>query len=300
MSQSSKMPLSKIEIPLPEIRSSFLGFAALVNLANRLEVVNYSAVTLNMTNAHWVSANMCAPLGAILYRAGRQINLVDFNHIQPSVQRILQKNGFLSNYGHDREVDDYGTTIQYQRFEPKDDRYFGSYVEQHFKNKALPDMSPALKKKFWESIFELFSNAVIHSETRLGIFTCGQYFPTKSLIDFSIADLGIGIPQTLIKKKGLNLAPEEAISWAMEGRNTTKTGSIPGGLGLKLLREFIRLNRGRIQVVSYSGYWEQCADGSVVKKTLPNPFPGTVVNIEINTADVNTYSLSSEQPQDLF
>jgi hypothetical protein len=243
---------------------------------------------------------MCAPLGAILYRASRRLNLVNFKNIPGPVQRILQKNGFLSYYGHDKKLDEWGTTIQYNRFERKDDRYFGAYIEEHFKNKAIPDMSPALRKKFWESISELFNNAVTHSETEMGIFTCGQYFPGKKRIDFAIADLGIGIPKNLADKKGLQFSPEEAINWAMEGRNTTKTGPIPGGLGLKLLREFIRLNKGRIQVVSDIGYWEQRADGIVDKRTLPHPFPGTVVNIEINTADVHSYALSSEQTQDIF
>jgi len=134
----------------------------------------------------------------------------------------------------------------------------------------------------------------------MGIFTCGQHFPRKDRIDFAIADLGIGIPRTLKDKKGLQYSPEQAINWAMEGHNTTKTGPIPGGLGLKLLREFIRLNQGCIQVVSDVGYWEQRSDGTVDRRTLLSPFPGTVVNIEINTADINSYALSSELPQDIF
>jgi hypothetical protein len=288
------------DIPIGEIRSDFRGFEMLVGLAERVRAGQYKTITLDMSGATWVDANMCAPLGAILYRASRNLNMVNFEHLTERVERIFEKNGFLSFYGHEKRADIWGTTIQYQRFETKDDRFFGAYIEQHFKNKAIPAMSEALRKKFWESIFELFSNAVIHSKTRLGIFTCGQYFPNKKRIDFAIADLGIGIPQTLINKKRLRLDPEEAIDWAMRDRNTTKTGPIPGGLGLKLLREFIRLNRGRIQAVSETGYWEQCADGDVVKKALPHAFPGTIVNIEINTADTHSYILSSEQTEEVF
>jgi hypothetical protein len=134
----------------------------------------------------------------------------------------------------------------------------------------------------------------------MGIFTCGQNFPRKRRIDFAIADLGIGIRSNLLKKIDLDLPAVDAINWAMKGRNTTKTGPIPGGLGLKLLSEFIRLNQGRIQVVSETGYWEQRSDGSVDTQVLPYPFPGTVVNIEINTADTNSYILSSEESHDIF
>jgi hypothetical protein len=291
---------SQVVIPFPEIRSDFQGFSTLVNLAKQADPLEFTSIVLDMASATWVDANMCAPLGAILYKTSRDLNMVRFDNIQGPVKRIFQKNGFLSYYGHAKKVDDWGTTIQYQRFEVKDDRFFGAYIEQHFKNKAIPEMSEALKKKFWESIFELFSNAVIHSETELGIFTCGQNYPRKKHIDFAIADLGIGIPQTLSDKKKIDLDPEDAIDWAMRDRNTTKTGPIPGGLGLKLLREFIRLNHGRIQAVSQTGYWEQCVDGSVVKKSLPYPFPGTVVNIEINTADPHSYILSSEETEEIF
>ena len=67
----------------------------------------------------------------------------------------------------------------------------------------------------------------------------------------------------------------------------------PAGLGLKLLKEFITLNKGRLQIVSDSGYW--CLDrGAAMVAALPFEFPGTVVAIEINTADRQSYALSSE------
>jgi hypothetical protein len=290
----------RVEIGLPSIYSNYQGFITLVGLAERISALQYSPIVLDLSTTYWLDANMCAPLGAILYHASRRLNQVVFINIPAPVQKILQKNGFLSYYGHEKALDEWGTTIQYNRFERKDDRYFGAYIERHFKTKAIPKMSPALCKKFWESIFELFSNAVIHSETEMGIFTCGQYFPRRDRINFAIADLGIGIRSNLLKKRRLDLSAEEAINWAMEGRNTTKTGSIPGGLGLKLLREFIKLNQGSIQVVSDTGYWGQRVDGTLDKRLLPHSFPGTVVNIEINTADTDSYTLSSESSHDIF
>jgi hypothetical protein len=92
---------------------------------------------------------------------------------------------------------------------------------------------------------------------------------------------------------GLDLKPEQAIVWATEARNTTKRGSIPGGLGLKLLVEFIKLNGGRLQIVSDAGYWCLAKDHSGAAP-LKSPFPGTVVTIEIDTADTRSYALTSE------
>ena len=154
-------------------------------------------------------------------------------------------------------------------------------------------MSPGLLKKFRESIFEIFSNAVLHSRTRLGIFSCGQFFPKKNKLDFTVADLGVGIRQNVCEYTGLNLSASQAIAWATVENNTTKGGSVPGGLGLKLLGEFIDLNGGCLQIVSDDGYWQRVNRNSSYY-SLGHRFPGTVVNIEINTADTHSYVLSSE------
>jgi hypothetical protein len=110
----------------------------------------------------------------------------------------------------------------------------------------------------------------------------------------------LGIRRNILEQRGINLTAEQAINWAMEGKNTTKAGPIPGGLGLKLLREFIIKNEGRIQIVSDNGYWE-LSEGKVKTMAFSEPFPGTVVNIEINTADTKSYRLVSEiSPDDIF
>lgn len=117
--------------------------------------------------------------------------------------------------------------------------------------------------------------------------------PSRNRLDFSVADLGVGMRQNIQDNTGLDLSPEAAIVWANEGRNTTKRGRVPGGLGLKLLGEFIDLNGGRIQIVSDAGYWRR-EKGKTATAILNHPFPGTVVSVEINTADTNSYRLTSE------
>ena len=161
-------------------------------------------------------------------------------------------------------------------------------------------MSRGLLKKFRESIFEIFSNAVLHSRTRLGIFSCGQFFPKQSRLDFTVADLGVGIRQNIKKHTNRALSPENAIIWATKEFNTTKRGNVPGGLGLKILCDFIDLNGGSIQIVSDAGYWQR-RDEKTVTKPLSDSFPGTVVSVEINTADTNVYRLTSDlNPEDIF
>ncbi len=288
-------------IRLPEIRHDQAGFGALVCLHAQTKDCFFNDIDIDMSTTNWFDADMCAAFGAILYRLSESLNTVKLTNIRTGVEKILLKNGFLSSYGREKIPDRWGTTIRYQRFDVEDDRYFASYIEDELMQRSeIPAMSPWLLKKFRESIFEIFSNAVLHSQTRLGIFSCGQFFPTRNRLDFSVTDLGIGIRQNVKKNAGLDLTPEGAITWATEGYNTTKRGQIPGGLGLKLLGEFIDLNGGRIQIVSDAGYWQQAGSQTVTAR-LNEPFPGTVVSVEINTADKRSYALRSELSEiDIF
>ncbi|MHC1772826.1 MAG: ATP-binding protein [Flexilinea sp.] len=284
---------------IKSIYSNISGYSQIAQIATNLDFYEFSSITIDMQQMIWCDGNMCSPLGAILYRAGRDLNDIVLENIPSPVEKLLCKNGFLASYGRTQLADTYGSTIQYRRFEPDEDRVFNYYLDEQFRNKAIPEMSAGLHKKFIEGLMEIFSNAVLHSDTKLGIFVCGQYFHQQHRLDFTITDLGIGICRNLLDKIGLKLAADQAIDWAAEGNNTTKRGRIPGGLGLKLLREFIRLNQGRLQIISDTGFWEQYPDGRKEMTLMTQSFPGTIVNIEINTADQNSYRLSTEQEVDI-
>jgi len=290
----------EVKIDFRDIRCSYEGFARLVDLWSETKECVFEDIEIDMKRVSWFDANMCAPLGSLLHRMNHNLNTVTLTYFVEQVEKILAKNLFLKNFGREGIQDIHKTTIEYKRFGTKDDRYFASYIESHLIGKGIPKMSPGLLKKFRESIFEIFNNAVIHSQTKHGIFSCGQFYPRKNHLDFTIADLGMGMYQNIKRETNHDLSPSEAIDWAMSENNTTKKGSIPGGLGLKLLRDFIALNEGKIQIASDCGYWEFSND-KIMKKRFSNPFPGTVVNIQINTADNKAYHLSSEtRPDDIF
>lgn len=283
------------------IHSTPEGFQKLIFLHDRVRSCTDPVCEIDMSDCWWLDANMCAAMGAILYPFSGVITVPGIKY---GIEEILQKNGFLTNFGFNREKkqDTHGTTIEYQRFNKEDSKSFKEYVAHHFIGKGIPNMSPALHKKFRESIAEIFENALEHSETEHGIFACGQYFPWNRRLDFSIADLGIGIRNNIHRKIGLNMSSENAISWALEGDNTTRQREEgkPGGLGLKLIKEFIRLNNGKIQIISDAGYWCYYKN-EITTDHFPSPFPGTVVNIEINTADKQSYCLASEiDPKEIF
>ena len=286
---------------LPRIRHNYSSFETLAYLYAQTKGIILDDIEIDMRATDWFDADMCAAFGAILYSLGNRLNEVSLVHIPQRVERILSKNGFLSHYGRARIPDQYETTIAYRRFDIEDDHYFADYIERELIYRSeIPEMSSALLKKFRESIFEIFSNAVLHSRTDLGIFSCGQFFPKRNRLDFTVADLGVTMLENIknyteseFSSEEAITSPEEAITWATKEGHTTKRGKLPGGLGLKILCDFINLNGGCLQIVSDAGYW-QLKNNEVVTKRLTYSFPGTIVSVEINTADTGVYVLTSE------
>jgi len=215
----------------------------------------------------------------------------------------MRKNHFLKLFNVDPLADTYDTTIKFRRFEADRSGFeeFQAYVLEHFKqgSRGLPTMTAALLRRFRESLFEVFENAVEHSYTRHGVFACGQHFPKKARLDFTIADMGIGIRENIRRSLGVELPPIHALDWAVSG-NTTRRGR-PGGLGLQLIKEFVALNGGRLIVVSDLGFWQLSQGSSLYSRELPCHFPGTAVTIEVRTSDTRSYCLSSElDPNSIF
>jgi signal transduction histidine kinase len=284
-----------ISVVEKKIDSSADGFSEIARIHGALRSES-GKVTIDCSRLTFLAGNMCAPLGAIL--AARKFHLTN---LSGAISAILQKNGFMSS---ERRTDTYGTTITFQQFDRGDNETFEEYVTRHFRGKGLPTMSRGVVQKFRQSLYELFENAGTHSETKLGTFACGQYFPHRRELHFCFADRGKGIPSKVREFLGRAMPACDAIDWAMQEENTTRrvADGVPGGLGLKIIREFIAKNGGAIRVVSDDGYWGILGNRRPSKLMLKTPFPGTAVDIEINTADTKTYSLVDERidPREIF
>ena len=48
-----------------------------------------------------------------------------------------------------------------------------------------------------QKVFELFSNVFRHSQSELGLFCSGQFYPSNDKFYFTIVDGGIGIEQNV-------------------------------------------------------------------------------------------------------
>lgn len=285
---------------LPTIRSQKDGFDELAELAaDSLDLYN-GQLELNLSRCGFFDANMVAALAAILARIADRFNTIEIVKVPPPIANILRKNGFLIPYGYRQLGDVNHTTVPFIRVHLTDKRLFADYLRRHMNGKGIPQMTAAMSKRFRDNVFEVFQNAAIHSESDVGVFVCGQFYPQLQRLDLTIADAGVGIRANVRRYLGNKISSADAIKWALEKGHTTKTGPHPGGLGLKFLMDFIELNGGKIQIASRFGFYEY-NDGSESFEKLTADFTGTVVNLEINTGDTNAYQLSSEiSAEDIF
>ncbi|MFZ5515368.1 MAG: ATP-binding protein [Candidatus Zhuqueibacterota bacterium] len=283
-----------MNIQLPSsVGSNFDGYDFLIDFCKKLDNLWLEEIILDFNNTSWFEANLLAILGALLNRAENELNTIKIRNLNSTLETLFQRNQFLSHFGGFNLQDYYRTTVKYTKFKSTDEKLFKFYLDgELLSQKALPKMSDRLRKKINESIFEIFNNAVTHGQCQ-HIFCCGQYYPRKLKLDFTVVDLGVTIKKNVVEYLGNNLSGKQAIKWAVAENNTTKTGSIPGGLGLKLIREFITLNCGKIQIISADGYWEQ-KENEIITQSFEHEFPGTIVNLEFNIDDKSSYLLSTE------
>ena len=281
----------KIDFP-KKITSEVSGYETLIHFYEKMSTIHNSIIEIDFRYNTWFEANLCAIFGAMieeLENRGNEINLVNIKNPFD----ILSRNGFLKKFGINKPLETYNTELDYKTFSHKEGQSFSIYIDEEIlKKDGFPKLSKLLSKKINESIFELYENARTHGLCK-NIHTCGQYFPSKKKLDITIVDMGQTIKNNVNNYKKSNWSGSDCIVWATQDKNTTKTGTISGGLGLAIIFDFIKLNNGKIQIISSDGYWE-LRTGTVLKRDLNFTFQGTIANLEFNLADTNEYILKEE------
>ena len=279
---------------LPTVHSNRQGFERLGEFVKDTKGLFADRLELNMSQVCSFDANMAAPLGAILVQVADEFNIVKIVDVPDKVEQVLRKNRFLTNYWYEPLDDADHITMPFRRLRLSDEGEFEEYIYRQLSGRGIPKMSEEASRLFKKKVFEVYQNAVAHSESELGVFVCGQFFPHQHRLDFTIADVGIGIREAVRRFfNNPRISSLPALKWALRPLNTTKRGCQPGGLGLEFLQKFARLNKGRIQIASRFGFYElNC--GKETFEEMKTDFPGTAVTIGINTADEGVYFLKSE------
>ena len=285
------------------VSSDFNGYNYLSTLNHKLQSLEFEQISIDFSENNWFEANLCAVLGAILTESNKDLNDISLINLRNAQENIFSRNHFLASFGGAKILDTYDTTIKYRRNRMSDDKLIKEFLMTELINKPdFPKLSDAAKKEIIRSIFEIYSNAIIHGDCD-DVFSCGQFYPNKipPRIDFTIVDMGKTIQKNVNEFLQRKLSGIESIKWALSDNNTTKPKekNIPGGLGFNLIQRFVKMNKGKIQIVSSDGYWE-FVRGKEEYQTLDYPFPGTIVNLEFNLDDYSFYYLKKEKNSNII
>ncbi|MBE8726960.1 ATP-binding protein [Flavobacterium hungaricum] len=279
-----------------DIRSEFEGYNYIITWINKYKNVKNTEIIFDFGRVTFLEANLCALIGTIFEMLESNNNIISIINIQPQVETILRKNEFLLPFGFNKITDYNDTVLRYRKFTPTDDLGFNNYIHNELLNKRqFPSHSEKLGKEITRNIFEIYENARTHGQCDY-IHSCGQFYPNKlnKPLYFTIVDKGVNIKQNVSAFFNQDIDAANAIEWAMKKGNTTKSGDTSGGLGLAVIFEFIKHNKGKIQIISSNGFYEY-KNENTTKRKLTTIFEGTIVNIKFNLNDSNYYSLVNEE-----
>jgi anti-anti-sigma regulatory factor len=279
-------------------RSDFDGYNKLLKLHSVCKESFLDNIRLDFSKVDWFDANLCAVLGALINQWQRNLNSVELRALKTKIEDVFSKNWFLKSFGKTAIQDTYSTTVPYKRFKLEEAGAFIPYFGEILNRADFVVLSDEAKKKLTQHFLEIFMNAK-HSD-KYEVYCCGQYYPQKYKLDFTIVDIGKTIKENVNRYLNSNKNGAEAIDWALEKGNTTKQieDGVPGGLGLDIISKFITMNKGCLQIISDDGFFE-IADGKRKFRNFADGllFPGTIVNVEFNLSDTSHYIAESEIPK---
>lgn len=157
----------------------------------------------------------------------------------------------------------------------------------------MPKMTRELAKEVRKSFCELFNNVFLHSNSAIGGVAIGQLYPKIQQVQVCVCDAGIGLVELVQSRGHATVSPTEAIIWALQQGNSTSDDDSPHGLGLYLLREFIKVNGGDFRIYANNGHYAEDS-GVPTGRLLQAAMPGTLIELRLIIRDDVTYALSSD------
>ena len=285
---------------LPSVEKKKKGYEFLCGLYDDMHSVENMNIVIDFSKCRSFDANLSAVLGAIFDKRQEEGCSIFLKSPQtPGVRRALSRNKFFNAFDLETYNENRENYIEYHKFSVSDTQQFKKYVNSELiQKKRFPACTENAKIKIIESIYEIFANAASHGGCSY-VYSCGEVHTrnNKTMLDMTFVNLGRSVVDNVNKymqERGFSMLESCAtLEWAFVEGNTTK--SITGGLGLSILRNFIGLNEGTIQMISKDAMLE-INGNECVKTQMNRSFCGTIVTVEFNCDDNKTYLSSDELP----
>ncbi len=292
-----------MNIEISSINDDLSDFQRLFSVFKQLNYCDQSGldICLDLTRCNFLRQNAVAFLGGVIHLIKAKKGRVSIKDAPPPVMQNLRKNDFLRACGFNLGPRDVsypyqGNTIPFRQDTGIARERLVSYIQNDWIGRGWVHVSPLLRDFIAGKVWEIYDNAFSHSESPIGVFSCGQFYPQMKKLKLTVVDFGLGIPfQVRRFHRNVYLSSSETLKWAFVSGNTTTIG-ISRGLGLNILKEFIQINQGDLQIFSDRGYALINKNGEFYRD-WNHYFPGTLFNITLE-CDESYYCFSSELNDD--
>ncbi|MCF6286888.1 MAG: ATP-binding protein [Candidatus Hydrogenedentes bacterium] len=277
-------------INIPRINDTPADFAKLFVIWSQA-LDSSGEVVFNLSECAFLRPNAVAFLGGLARLLQARGTSVDFDWNtcrNGAVKNNLEQNGFADKFGHPSKTRQ-GESIPYRENADMNMNEIMDYLTDSWLGRGWVHVSPKLRDAIVGRVWEIYNNAFEHSRTGVGVFSCGQHFGNCNDLILSVVDFGQGIPanvrnffhsQQVEQDQVEKLSDAACLKWAFERGNSTCPQGVARGLGLDLLREFVHLNQGKLEIYSNGGYAIADARGERFINHS-HPFEGTVVHITL-------------------
>jgi len=285
-------------ILIPTLNDSAADFERLFSIWDQVNDY-FLDVQFDFSGCRFLRPNAVAFLGGLARLIESRMGTVFFDWDtlkNAAVMTNLSQNGFAGYFGHTSSGWP-GNSIPYREDNVRDVNGIMDYLEIHWLGRGWVQVSQRLRDAIVGHVWEIYNNAFEHSGSEIGVFSCGQHFPEYNELLLSVVDFGQGIPAKVRNflssdPRAEQLTAAGCLRWAFQRGTTTKPKEEPGGLGLDLLKEFVQVNQGKLEVYSNDGYALIDKDGKRFTN-ITTSFEGTVFHITLR-CDENLYRFADE------
>lgn len=305
------MDKQAVRLQIPTINDKPSDFDKLFELWGIVQGCS-SNVTFDFSRCEFLRPNAVAFLGGLARLVEHRNRCAEFDwdtardmagetaHDR-KILAILKQNGFAGTFGYIRTLRGPGSSIPY-----REDRTYAAkvkndiinYLKFNWLGTGWVRVTSRLRDAIVGRVWEIYDNAFLHSKSSIGVFSCGQYFWQMGVLKLAVVDFGLGIPANVKEyfKDRPSVDQLDAalcLKWAFRERTSTIEG-VGRGNGLSLLKEFVNINHGTLEVYSENGY-ALITNQKEQYSNRASFFEGTLVNITLR-CDKKYYRLVDEGP----
>jgi hypothetical protein len=164
-------------ISVPTVSENLSSYDALFALWHQVSS-GARLISFEFSNCTFIGQSGVAFLGGVarvLERRGVEVTF-DWDTLRNVIRTNLAQSGFLSAFGESIEPWE-GNSIPYREDDGTDKDSIVEYLADRWLGRDWVHMSNGLRNALAARVCAIYVNAFEHSDSRVGVFSCGQHYP---------------------------------------------------------------------------------------------------------------------------